>query len=313
MTDLLPVGLALAVAALAIGIAVGMRKARERQQSKRIEELLEYLEAAALGQPVTLSPSGEDDLSRLKDEIEKTVSALESTRGAAVSARQNYAHNLANIAHQIKTPATTIALAAERLSASGNSEVAGAADKIRAQITRLTVLQNQLLNLARIDAGVLRAAPSPLDTFSLLNDITDCTSERASGKGVTLDITNNEEVEILVDAHWTFEALSNIVENCIAHSPRQSTISIGYSDHPFYTEIHIRDCGPGLSTEDEKRLFERFYTGEHSSPGSTGLGLAFAREIIELQNGSIRARNMPNGGACFEIRFYRHFDVTLDA
>lgn len=58
--------------------------------------------------------------------------------------------------------------------------------------------------------------------------------------------------------------------------------------------------------EDIPHLFERFYRGKNASEGGIGIGLALSKEIIECQNGTLRAENMPGGGACFEIRFYSH-------
>ena len=70
--------------------------------------------------------------------------------------------------------------------------------------------------------------------------------------------------------------------------------------------IRIQDEGTGFDREDLPCLFERFYRGKHAGEGGIGIGLALAKELIMRQNGTIRARNLPEGGACFEIRFYRH-------
>ena len=77
----------------------------------------------------------------------------------------------------------------------------------------------------------------------------------------------------------------------------------------MYTEILIWDEGEGFAEEDMRHLFERFYRGKHAKEGGIGIGLALAKEIIERQNGTIRAKNQPGGGACFEIRFYGHSEI----
>ena len=71
-------------------------------------------------------------------------------------------------------------------------------------------------------------------------------------------------------------------------------------------KILIWDEGEGFVREELPHLFERFYRGQHASQGGIGIGLSLAREILERQNGTIRAGNNPQGGACFEIRFYSH-------
>ena len=74
---------------------------------------------------------------------------------------------------------------------------------------------------------------------------------------------------------------------------------------PLYTEITIADEGSGFSAQERLHAFERFYKGAKANASSTGLGLSFAHDIIELQKGSIRIYDNPDGGALFTIRFYR--------
>ena len=82
-------------------------------------------------------------------------------------------------------------------------------------------------------------------------------------------------------------------------------IEIGVSENTLYTEIWIRDHGPGILPEDLPHLFERFYHGGNSHSGSIGIGLALAQMIIKEQNGTIQAQSAEDGGAVFTIRFYK--------
>lgn len=309
------VGLCLLVvgACLGAGFAAIARRGERRRQAMRIDELVDYLEAVSLGQRVAFEPSGEDELSRLRDEIDKTVSALKRTRDDAIHAREGYARNLSNIAHQIKTPVAAISLAASRLPAQDDVKGEDAVNRIEMQLARLTALQGDLLRLARIDAGAMPLNPQTNDVYTLLSDVADNVSEQARHDEVMVEIVGDADVELCIDAHWTHEALVNIVNDCIACAPAGSRVTLAYAEYPLYVEIVVADQGPGFSDGDIPRLFERFYVGERASQTSTGLGLAFAREIVELQNGSIRARNAHEGGACFEIRFYRHPAVTSGA
>ena len=101
------------------------------------------------------------------------------------------------------------------------------------------------------------------------------------------------------------EAVINLMKNCMVHN-RGGTIHCTYGQNPLYTEILIWDEGNGFDKEDIPHLFERFYRGKNACTGGIGIGLALAKEIIERQNGTIHAKIMPEGGACFEIRFYCH-------
>ena len=81
-------------------------------------------------------------------------------------------------------------------------------------------------------------------------------------------------------------------------------IHCDYSGNPLYAEILIWDDGEGFQTEDIPHLFERFYRGKKAVGNGIGIGLSLAKSIFEMQNGNITARNLPEGGACFEVRVY---------
>lgn len=110
---------------------------------------------------------------------------------------------------------------------------------------------------------------------------------------------------VTADLDWTMEAVMNLMKNCMEHSPG-GMIHCSYAQNPLYTEILIWDDGEGFAKEDIPHLFERFYRGQNASEGGIGIGLALSKEMIERQNGTIRAQNRPDGGALFEIRFYSH-------
>ncbi len=120
----------------------------------------------------------------------------------------------------------------------------------------------------------------------------------------SVDIPELGEVAVIADLDWTIEAVMNLMKNCMEHG--SGTVYCSYMQNPLYTEILIWDNGEGFKKEDMPHLFERFYRGKNSSGNGIGIGLALAKEIIERQNGTIRAKNRLGGGACFEIRFYSH-------
>lgn len=279
-------------------------RSRQRQEG-RIRNLSVYLERAVAGQAPILETSGEDEISQLQDEIVKTVTALEYARRRATEDKEAFAENLANIAHQIKTPIVTMSLAANELPDDEQADV------IRRQLKRLMQLQEDLLMMARIDSGALVLDIDDCDAFSLLETAADDIDGLAHHRQVTIDVEERGTVSLRADFHWMCEAISNILKNCVEHAPAHSTVHASYADNPLYTELRISDEGPGFSSDDLAHLFDRFYQGRGSVAGATGLGLSFARQLIEAQNGTIAAENLPAGGALFEIRIYRHPIVTL--
>lgn len=275
---------------------------RNKMEAARIQALAEYLEQVNMGKAVILSGSGEDMFSKLEDEIYKTVTFLYQTKDAAVQAKNDFAQNLSNIAHQIKTPITAISLTVQTMKQeSGEKHL----EQIQKQLLRLTHLEEALLVLSRLDAGALALQKEEIDVFTVLVLAADNLQELLIKHDVSVDIPELGEMAITADLDWTMEAVINLMKNCMEHSAG-GTIHCVYGQNPLYTEILISDEGQGFAREDIPHLFERFYRGQNASEGGIGIGLALAKEIVECQNGTIRARNMAAGGACFEIRFYCH-------
>ena len=113
-----------------------------------------------------------------------------------------------------------------------------------------------------------------------------------------------EDISFTGDMSWTTEALSNIIKNCMEHTPDGGKIEVAYSQNAIFTEIIISDNGCGIDEIDIPHLFERFYQGKNASPNSFGIGLALCRMIIAKQNGTIKAENNQDAGARFIIKFY---------
>ena len=285
---------------------------RNKTEAKRIEALSDYLEQVNIGKAVVLSVSGEDIFSKLEDEIYKTVTFLYQTKDAAVQAKNDFAENLSNIAHQIKTPITAISLSLQTLSEISvkNEYEKDKMEQIKKQLNRLIHLEESLLVLSRLDAGALTFQKEEADVFTVLVLAADNLQELFVDSGTSIDIPELGEMVIRADLDWTMEAIMNVMKNCMEHN-MGGTVHCSYRQNPLYTEILIWDEGDGFAKEDIPHLFKRFYRGQNASVGDNihnsgiGIGLALSKEIIEHQNGTIRAKNLPNGGACFEIRLYK--------
>ena len=285
---------------------------RNKTEAKRIEELSDYLEQVNMGKAVVLSASGEDLFSKLEDEIYKTVTFLYQTKDAAVQAKNDFAENLSNIAHQIKTPITAISLSLQTLSEMPMKKEyeKDRMEQIKKQLNRLIHLEESLLVLSRLDAGTLMFQKEDVDVFTLLVLAADNLQELFADSGTFIDIPESGEMAVKADLNWTMEAVINVMKNCMEHNAG-GTVHCSYGQNPLYTEILIWDEGDGFAKEDIPHLFKRFYRGKNADAGGNirgsgiGIGLALSKEIIEHQNGTIRAKNLPNGGACFEIRFYK--------
>lgn len=275
---------------------------KNKLEARRIQALADYLEQVNRGKAIILSTSGEDDFSKLEDEIYKTLTFLYQTREAAVQARNDFAENLSNIAHQIKTPITAISLSLQMMRQEPDGRHLKQVEK---QLRRLTRLEEALLVLSRIDAGTLPLQRKEVDVFTLLVLAADNLQELFKGSGTSIEIPEAGGMMIMADLDWTMEAVMNLMKNCMEHG-KGGEVHCSYAQNPLYTEILIWDEGEGFAKEDIPHLFERFYRGQNAGEGGIGIGLALAKEIVERQNGTISAKNRRGGGALFEIRFYCH-------
>lgn len=275
----------------------------DRRSQRRIAELTSYLEQVNRGAAGTVMQTKEDEFSHLQDAIYKTVTELSQTREAAVQAKINFADNLANIAHQLKTPITAASLSLQLMEAEAPSY---RVEQMKRQLERLSSLEEALLTLSKIDAGTLPLERARVDVYTAFNLAAENLSDLLREESVSVAIPDKGCVEITGDMEWTMEALMNLIKNCMEHSPVGGTVHCDYSQNPLYAELLIWDEGEGFCQEDMPHLFERFYRGKRASENGIGIGLSLAKAIFALQNGNLTARNLPEGGACFEIRIYSH-------
>ncbi len=277
-----------------------LARIRSSRRHTRISGLTQYLEKIDQKGAAVLPKGAEDEFACLEDEIQKTVEKLTLTREAAWRDKERLSENLADISHQIKTYVTAISL---RLSLKENMEEG---EVLKKQLAGLNQLVEHLLTLSRIDAGVLVLEKKPVDVYTLLSLSSELAQEILLERGQKVELPNHPQTVFTGDLDWSVEAFLNLIKNCAEHTPRGGKISFAYSQNPLYTQITIEDEGEGFTKEELSHVFERFYQGEGRRRGKagTGLGLALAKSVVELQNGSITAENRPEGGARFTIQFY---------
>ncbi len=214
---------------------------------------------------------------------------------------------VANVSHELRTPLTAIRGYVEALSDGGaTAEEGGRFLGIIARHThRMERLVMDLLRLARLDAGQETVELAACDTralaASVIADVAPSVGERR--QRVEVSIGPGAET-VLADPLKLHDALRNLVANAIVYAPEDSTIRIEGAPADGAVALVVSDEGPGIPEEDLSRVFERFYRVDKSrgrDPGGTGLGLAIVKHLMELQGGTVRAENGPEGGARFTL------------
>ena len=170
------------------------------------------------------------------------------------------------------------------------------------QLSRIDWLVSALLKLARLDANAVAMNMRSVELAQLVADSLAPIAIQMELKDQTAVVAASGSV--FCDPSWTAEALTNILKNCSEHMG-EGRLHITASENPIYSQITIRDEGPGIDGKDLPHLFERFYKGGNSDKNSVGIGLALCRMIVVKQNGTVKAENAPQGGALFTVRIYK--------
>ena len=152
-----------------------------------------------------------------------------------------------------------------------------------------------------LDAGTVRFNPRPIAAKALIDKACAPLLIPMELKNLILHIEAGG-IALTCDENWTAEALLNVLKNCAEHTPEGGGIRIACEENPLFTQISIRDTGPGIDEIDLPHIFSRFYRGKNSAEDSVGIGLAMAAAIVQKQGGSIAAASS-HEGSIFTLRF----------
>lgn len=273
---------------------------------KRIAKLSEYLKCVNSGHyDLEVPDHDEGELSILKSEIYKVTIMLCVQSEALQKEKSELADAMSDISHQLKTPLTSMLVMTDllcdpNLPTDKRIEFTG---HIRAQLERIEWLVTSLLKLSRLDAGTISFNKVPVKMGVLLNRALAPLMIPIELRSQTL-VIDHPEMTLSCDLNWTAEALLNILKNCVEHTGAGGCLRITCTQNPLYTQIIISDNGSGIDPVDLPHIFERFYRGKNAGEDSVGIGLAMARSMITLQDGSITVNSKLNEGTAFTINFY---------
>ena len=249
----------------------------------------------------------EDEFSYLKDEIYKTAISLNEQTINLENDKKNLKKSLEDISHQLKTPLTSITLMTDKI-LSGNmdkKEQEELLTNIHRKVVNTNFLVYSLLKLSLLDTNTIEFKKEKINLKKLLDDIKDNLGVISDLKNVGLDIVCDSTISIMGDETWESEALTNIIKNAIEYSKEDGKIEIIVQDNELFTKIMIKDYGLGMSDEDKKNIFKRFYKGSNSSSNSFGIGLSLAKQIIEKDNGNVGVTSTLGVGTTFTIRYMK--------
>lgn len=284
----------------------------EKKQSMTIRQIINELER--INQKTYDLPWANDDkgeIAILQNELHKTAIILKEAADNSLQDKLRLKDALSDISHQLKTPLTGIMIAVDNILDNNDMDEQTRRQfllHIRHQIDHINYLVISLLKLSRFDTNTITFDKKAVPVDKLINDAVYEVALLADLKGIEINIPHSDAV-IECDPKWQKEALSNILKNAVEYSFEQGRVDILVAANKIYTLVAIKDKGKGISREDQKRIFERFYKAKNSHSEGVGIGLALAKAIIEKDGGRIEVSSTENQGTVFTIKYY-HQDLA---
>jgi signal transduction histidine kinase len=247
-----------------------------------------------------------DEIGRLSRTFRETLERLRLEMDRVTQTDAHRREMVANVSHDLRTPLTaligqleTIRLKADTLDHESRERFIDAAVNNAHHLRRLTDALNEL---AKLDNPELRIEREPIALGELADDLAQRYGIRADEAGVQLRVTYPDGLPLArVDAGLIERALGNLLDNAIRVTPPGGTIELRVGTGREGLRVEVADSGPGVATEDQGRVFNRFYQGSkhREQRGSSGLGLAIVKRVAELHGGRVGLESAPSRGATF--------------
>jgi two-component system sensor histidine kinase KdpD len=242
-------------------------------------------------------------------EREQLRAAGETARLAEASERLHRTL-LDSVSHEMKTPLAVMMTATENLEAGSAGPAQAVAGELRTAVRRLRRLVDNLLDITRLESGVLRLRLDWTDLSDLVNAALDATVDLRQDRPLRVELPAGLPL-VRLDFALMQQALVNLIHNACVHTPPGAGITLTAGVASGQVWLAVADDGPGLNEAQLPRLFDKFYRGQPGKAGGLGLGLSIVRGFVEAHGGRVEAANRPEGGARFTmfLPFDRHGSV----
>jgi signal transduction histidine kinase len=232
-----------------------------------------------------------------RDEVGDLARAFNQMATDLGTADQQRRELIANVSHELRTPITALQGVLENL-VDGVAEPDPEQLKTAlAQTERLGRLVTELLDLSRLDAGVVALRVEELHAAKFLAD--SVAQARLAWPEITFELAPpDRSLRLQADPARLHQVFANLLDNAARHSPQDGTVTLTACQDGSTVQFEVIDAGPGIAPDLRERVFERFTRGDRSgTDGGTGLGLAIARWVVELHRGTISIADGGSGGS----------------
>jgi signal transduction histidine kinase len=282
----------LAVATVSATAAAGAGLLLARSITRSIRDVSEASQRLAAGDLTARAPvGGAAEIAGLAASFNAMAANIEQL----FDARREL---VAWASHDLRTPLASMQAMLEAVE-DGLAEPDDYLPTLREQVRTLSMLVEDLFELARIDAGALTLELQRIEMSGLVASALRLLGPEAAARQVALAAHVDGDVAAAAAPDKVERVLFNLLTNAVRHTPADGSVAVHVERRERDVLVRVEDTGEGLEPEAVGRMFERFWRADRARSGSgTGLGLAIARGLVEAQGGRIWAENRPQGGAC---------------
>ena len=294
------------IALLLIGFASRMVIRVGLRPLVAVEETAEKIAAGDLSARLP-DAKPDTEVGRLVTSLNAMLSRIEESFAARTASENKLRRFVADASHELRTPLTAIRGFAElhrQGAVKGEAATSELVGRIENESVRMGALVEDLLTLARLDQS-RELVLAPINLTELITEAVE--SARAAGPEHPITLKLPEEAFILGDARKIHQVVANLLTNARIHTPVGTPIAVSIESNEEGTSISITDSGPGLSQEDQARIFERFFRADPSrnraKEEGSGLGLSIVDSVMQAHGGKVIVTSILGEGATFTVFF----------
>ncbi len=290
------------------GIATALGYFLSTTLSEKIQWVNRAADAIAEGRrDVRVDVVGNDELAHLGKTFNQMAARLEAAESRHRETEQMRRNLLAWIGHDLRTPLASIQALVEALTdgyITNPNETQRYLRTIQLDAAALSVLIDELFEMAEIEAGGLQLDRQPISLSDLISDTLESFAVQAEEMGIGLSGSADPRVDpVMLDAGLIGRVLTNLIGNALRHTPPGGSVAVSAQGVMGGVRVDVFDSGPGIPDESLSKVFEQFYRVEQSRSrargGGSGLGLTIAKAVVEAHKGVIGVENRAEGGARF--------------
>ncbi|GAA3969796.1 HAMP domain-containing sensor histidine kinase [Gordonia caeni] len=243
-------------------------------------------------------------LNGMLGQIQRAFAATEASEQQARASEERMRRFVADASHELRTPLTSIKGFADLIRGGMTPDPADGVARISSEADRMSLLVEDLLMLARLDAH-RPLAKAPVELPMLVEDAVAAARAGAGGRQIIVaEGAPGPGPVVDGDAGRLTQVLRNLIGNAIVHTPPETPITVAVSAEGEWARVEVIDRGPGLSADEAARVFERFYRGDESrhresAAAGSGLGLSIVAALVQAHGGTCGVDSAPGEGACF--------------